>query len=136
MKCLPICVHVTEYLLGTKHNQNLKTFSLVSFMRVLLLQTCLRHPDSRSAKGNREGVFKKMREAMATITSVVQDEHQDKLSENGGLAIDLGEFEVRKNVKFDFGELTTWSECAVFCLSFSSAGTIPDWYFLKQLILL
>ena len=37
---------------------------------------------------------------MATITSVVQDEHQEKLSENGGLAIDLGEFEVRNHVKF------------------------------------
>lgn len=61
---------------------------------VFLLQTCLRHPDSRSAKGNREGVFKKMREAMATITSVVQDEHNDDSTENGGLAMDLGEFEV------------------------------------------
>ena len=102
-KCQPLYVHVTEDPLGTNHDQNLKTSSsLVSFMPVLLLQTCLRHPDSRSAKGNREGVFKKMREAMATITSVVQDEHQEKLSENGGLAIDLGEFEVRNHVKFDF----------------------------------
>lgn len=64
-----------------------------TMMLLTTSKTCLRHPDSRSAKGNREGVFKKMREAMATITSVVQDEHQDKLSENGGLAIDLGEFE-------------------------------------------
>ena len=102
VKCLPLYVHITEDLLGTNHDQNLKTSPLVSFMPVLLLQTCLRHPDSRSAKGNREGVFKKMREAMATITSVVQDEHQEKLSENGGLAIDLGEFEVRNHVKFDF----------------------------------
>lgn len=53
----------------------------------------MRHPDSRSAKGNREGVFKKMREAMATITSVVQDEPKEE-SENGGLAMDLGNFEV------------------------------------------
>lgn len=59
------------------------------------LQTCLRHPDSRSAKGNREGVFKKMREAMATITSVVQDEPKEELLDNnGGLAMDLGQFEV------------------------------------------
>ena len=83
------------FLKQTMHDQNFKIYSLVSLMpAVVLLQTCLRHPDSRSAKGNREGVFKKMREAMATITSVVQDEHQDKSSENGGLAIDLGEFEV------------------------------------------
>ena len=31
---------------------------------------------------------------MATITSVVKDEHEDESSENGGLAMDLGEFEV------------------------------------------
>ena len=31
---------------------------------------------------------------MATITSVVQDEHKDESLENGGLAMDLGEFEV------------------------------------------
>ena len=65
-------------------------FVMVTF----LLQTCLRHPDSRSAKGNREGVFKKMREAMATITSVVQDEHKEEMAEKGSLAMDLGEFEV------------------------------------------
>ena len=33
-----------------------------------------------------------MREAMATITSVVQDEPKEE-SENGGLAMDLGNFE-------------------------------------------
>ena len=59
-----------------------------------LLQTCLRHPDSRSAKGNREGVFKKMREAMATITSVVQDDFKEDVPEKGCLAMDLGQFEV------------------------------------------
>jgi len=68
----------------------LTAFVMVTF----LLQTCLRHPDSRSAKGNREGVFKKMREAMATITSVVQDEHKEEMAEKGSLAMDLGEFEV------------------------------------------
>ena len=68
----------------------LTVFVMVTF----LLQTCLRHPDSRSAKGNREGVFKKMREAMATITSVVQDEHKEEMTEKGSLAMDLGEFEV------------------------------------------
>ena len=31
---------------------------------------------------------------MATITSVVQDEHKDECLENGGLAMDLGQFEV------------------------------------------
>ena len=68
--------------------------TLLFVMVTLLLQTCLRHPDSRSAKGNREGVFKKMREAMATITSVVQDEHKEEMLEKGSLAMDLGEFEV------------------------------------------
>lgn len=64
-----------------------------TMMLLTTSKTCLRHPDSRSAKGNREGVFKKMREAMATITSVVKDEHEDESSEDGGLAMDLGEFE-------------------------------------------
>ena len=68
----------------------LTAFVMVNF----LLQTCLRHPDSRSAKGNREGVFKKMREAMATITSVVQDDHKEEMAEKGSLAMDLAEFEV------------------------------------------
>lgn len=63
-----------------------------TMMLLTTSKTCLRHPDSRSAKGNREGVFKKMREAMATITSVVQDEPKEE-SENGGLAMDLGNFE-------------------------------------------
>ncbi|KAJ7380492.1 Alpha-catulin [Desmophyllum pertusum] len=64
-----------------------------TMMLLTTSKTCLRHPDSRSAKGNREGVFKKMREAMATITSVVQDEHKEEELENGCLAMDLGEFE-------------------------------------------
>ena len=79
--------HINEMV-----NKNLRKHQ--SSVPVFLLQTCLRHPDSRSAKGNREGVFKKMREAMATITSVVQEEHKDETLENGGLAMDLSEFEV------------------------------------------
>ena len=31
---------------------------------------------------------------MATITSVVQDEHKEEMAEKGSLAMDLGEFEV------------------------------------------
>lgn len=64
-----------------------------TMMLLTTSKTCLRHPDSRSAKGNREGVFKKMREAMATITSVVQDEHKEEMAEKGSLAMDLAEFE-------------------------------------------
>jgi len=77
-----------------------------------LIQTCLRHPDSRSAKGNREGVFKKMREAMATITSVVQDEHKEETSENGGLAMDLGKFEVSL-LQMSFLKTGTPMPCAI-----------------------
>lgn len=64
-----------------------------TMMLLTTSKTCLRHPDSRSAKGNREGVFKKMREAMATITSVVQDEHKEEDTEKGCLAMDLVHFE-------------------------------------------
>ncbi|XP_058967911.2 alpha-catulin-like [Pocillopora verrucosa] len=64
-----------------------------TMMLLTTSKTCLRHPDSRSAKGNREGVFKKMREAMATITSVVQDEPKEEEGEKGCLAMDLGHFE-------------------------------------------
>lgn len=64
-----------------------------TMMLLTTSKTCLRHPDSRSAKGNREGVFKKMREAMATITSVVQDDHKEEMADKGLLAMDLAEFE-------------------------------------------
>lgn len=64
-----------------------------TMMLLTTSKTCLRHPDSRSAKGNREGVFKKMREAMAIITSVVQDEHKEEDTEKGCLAMDLVHFE-------------------------------------------
>ena len=81
----------------------------------VLLQTCLRHPDSRSAKGNREGVFKKMREAMATITSVVQDDHKEEMGEKGSLAMDLAEFEVS-----DFDSTFIQVKKQTFC-------TMPQW---------
>ena len=93
---------------GRQQDEEIHVFGSVSFFYVaalslctafvimvaFLLQTYLRHPDSRSAKGNREGVFKKMREAMATITSVVQDDHIEEMAEKGSLAMDLAEFEV------------------------------------------
>lgn len=47
---------------------------------------------------------------MATITSVVQDEHKDESLENGGLAINLGEFEVSSSSVSHLGRFLKFDE--------------------------
>ena len=59
------------------------------------MQTCLRHPDSHSAKGNRDGVFHKIREAMKTVVEVVNEGKKERAMD-GCLAMDLKHFEVSK----------------------------------------
>jgi len=56
-----------------------------------------------------------MREAMATITSVVQDDHKEEMAENGLLAMDLAEFEVSGFVKY-----SSTSKKKTLC-------TMPQW---------
>ena len=58
-------------------------------------QTFLRHPDSNSAKQNREGVFLKMRSAMNTITSVAQSNERRRAPRKGQLMLELKSFDVR-----------------------------------------
>lgn len=56
-------------------------------------KTFLRHPDSTSAKQNREGVFVKMRSAMETITSVAQTSNRKRDPRRGQLILDLKSFD-------------------------------------------
>lgn len=64
-----------------------------TMMLLTTSKTFLRHPDSGSAKQNREGVFLKMRSAMNTITSVAQSSARRREPRKGQLILDLKSFD-------------------------------------------
>ena len=65
--------------------------------QLFILQTCLRHPDSPLAHGNRNGVFKCMRTAMATLKEIVQENSYEPPPEScRGLGMEVKDFEVSR----------------------------------------
>ena len=67
------------------------------------IQTCLRHPDSPLALGNRNGVFKCMRTAMATLKEIVQENSYELPPEScRGLGMEFKDFEVILQIIFTF----------------------------------
>ena len=94
---VPFEWNVPSYLCTVNFNFSLSLFHY--------FQTFLRHPDTSSAKENRQGVFLKMRSAMNTITSVAQSNAMRREPRKGQLVLDLKSFDVR------------FSFCGVQCIN-------------------
>jgi len=70
-----------------------------TMMLLTSCKTCLRHPDSPLALGNRNGVFKCMRTAMATLKEIVQENSYELPPEScRGLGMEFKDFEVAVEV--------------------------------------
>ncbi|XP_065052441.1 alpha-catulin-like isoform X2 [Rhopilema esculentum] len=72
-----------------------------TMMLLTSCKTCLRHPDSPLALGNRSGVFQCMRTAMSTLKEIVQENsYEPSLEMSRGLGMEFKDFEVAVEVLF------------------------------------
>eukprot|EP00112_Aurelia_sp_Birch-Aquarium-sp1_P021575 Seg585.1 transcript_id=Seg585.1/GoldUCD/mRNA.D3Y31 product=alpha-catulin protein_id=Seg585.1/GoldUCD/D3Y31 len=72
-----------------------------TMMLLTSCKTCLRHPESPLALGNRSGVFKCMRSAMSTLREIVEENSYEPPTEScRGLGMEFKDFEVAVEVLF------------------------------------
>ena len=57
-------------------------------------QTCLRHPDSKLAVGNRNGVFHSMRNAMKILRAIVQENEYPDPNISRAICLDMKDLQV------------------------------------------
>lgn len=69
-----------------------------TMMLLTSCKTCLRHPDSPLALGNRTGVFNCMRSAMSTLKDIVEDNAYPDMELSRGLGMEFKDFEVAVEV--------------------------------------
>lgn len=69
-------------------------FKWVLYINVAIFKSCLRHPDSPLALGNRNAVFKSMRNAMKILKAVIQDNQYPDSNISHGMYMYLKEIQV------------------------------------------